>query len=428
MTGSPHGAGDRSAADGKPLLIVAGAVGAGLLLVIVVVIGFVASNRDRGGISGTPVPVPATYSVAATANACDLVDRAVLTKWAAAPRLEPDHTETRNSGRSGTLNCTLFYGNAPGDKFPMNTAALRVRADVVAGSGARTYEHCKRSTADLADTGSEVTSGEFTGIGTQGYWQFEADNFGGIVDAKFVVCVWEGEAAVKVDLALSREKAAPEIGRDELDSVARSQARKVLDGLRTTGASVPPSAAATSTPPSEPAPGNYAMSKAANACDLVDPTVLQRWSSTPDQPPSHRETQPSAHDPGSLTCQVSFKSLAGDGVQWNQAAIDLRVEFTAAGAAPAYDEWKRKDTTTTGSGLDSGDVPGIGARGYWHTAVSDSSSTTGMDYVVGVQDSNVSVRVRIPLLRQHGEPPVHLDEVGAVARNQAQRALDALRK
>ncbi|MFI6217706.1 hypothetical protein ACIBCD_37355 [Nocardia brasiliensis] len=176
-------------------------------------------------------------------------------------------------------------------------------------------------------------------------------------------------------------------------------------------APVRPSAAATTTPPPEPAPGNYAMSKAANACDLVDSSVLHQWSSTPDQPPAHHETQPSAYGPGSLTCQVSYKSPAGDGVHWNQAAIDLRVEFTTAGAAPAYDEWKRKDTGTTGSGLNSGDVPGIGAQGYWHTAVADSSSTTGMDYVVGVQDSNVSVRVRIPILRQHGEPPVHLDEV-----------------
>ncbi|WP_338759602.1 hypothetical protein V7968_30325 [Nocardia vulneris] len=427
MTGSPHGAGDRSGADGTPLLIVAGAVGVGLLLVIGMVIGFVAS-RDGDGVSGTPLPVPATYSAAATTNACDLVDRAVLTKWAAAPLREPDHTETRISGDVGTLDCNLFYGNAPGDKFPMNTAALRVRADVEAGSGARTYEHWKRSTADLADAGSEVTSGEFTGIGTQGYWQFEADNFGGIVDAKYVVCVWDWGVAVKIDIDLSREQAAPVIGRDELDSVARTQARKVLDGLRITVTSATSSAAATTTPPPEPAPGNYAMSKAANACDLVDSTVLHQWSSTPDQPPAHHETQPSAYGPGSLTCQVSYKSPAGDGVHWNQAAIDLRVEFTTAGAAPAYDEWKRKDTGTTGSGLDSGDVPGIGAQGYWHTAVADSSSTTGMDYVVGVQDSNVSVRVRIPILRQHGEPPVHLDEVGAIARNQAQRALDALRK
>jgi hypothetical protein len=100
------------------------------------------------------------------------------------------------------------------------------------GSAARKYDHCRRTTADLADNGSEVTSGEFTGIGTRGYWQFEADNFGGIVDAGYVVCVWDGGVAVQVEIGLSREKDSPVVGRDELDSVARSQARKVLGGLR----------------------------------------------------------------------------------------------------------------------------------------------------------------------------------------------------
>jgi hypothetical protein len=187
------------------------------------------------------------------------------------------------------------------------------------------------------------------------------------------------------------------------------------------------SSTATTTPRAEPEPGIYSMNGIADACDLVDPAPLHKWSSTPDQPPYHHEAPPSAYDTGRLSCQFSYKSLASDDVHWNQAAIDLRVEFTTAGAAPAYNDWKRQDTTT-GSGADSGEITGIGAQGYWHSAVSDSSYTTGMDYVVGVQDSNVSVRVRIPILRQHGEPSVDLDELGTIARNQAQRALDGLRK
>ncbi|MFF3228804.1 hypothetical protein ACFYV7_38830 [Nocardia suismassiliense] len=78
--------------------------------------------------------------------------------------------------------------------------------------------------------------------------------------------------------------------------------------------------------------------------------------------------------------------------------------------------------------MNFGDITGIGTQGYWHTAVSDSSHTTGTDYVVGVQDSNVSVRVRIPILRQHGEPSVNLDELGTIARNQAQQTLNRLKK
>ncbi|MFI6041871.1 hypothetical protein ACIA8C_09565 [Nocardia sp. NPDC051321] len=204
-------------------------------------------------------------------------------------------------------------------------------------------------------------------------------------------------------------------------------------GTRSAAVAAPSSALATQSTTAttsarpEPAPGSYAMNGISDACDLVDPAAVQKWSSTPDKPPAHYENPPSTYDPGSLSCQFSYKSPSSDGVHWNQAAIDLKVEFTAAGAAPAYDGWKRKDTTSS-AGADSGDVTGIGTQGYWHTVVSDSSYTTGMDYVVGVQDSNVSLRVRIPVLRQHGEPPIRLEELATIARNQAAQALDRLQK
>lgn len=168
------------------------------------------------------------------------------------------------------------------------------------------------------------------------------------------------------------------------------------------------------------------MNGIADACDLVDPSPLHKWSSAPDRAPYHHETPPTDDRPGRLSCQFTYKSQSGDGVHWNQAAIDLEVEFTAAGAAPAYDEWKHEDTT--GPGANSGEVTEIGSQGYWHTATSDSSDTTGLDYVVGVQDDNVSLRVRIPVLRQHGEPPVNPDELGVIARNQARQTLDGLKR
>lgn len=221
----------------KPGFIVAGLVGLGvMMLAIGVVIGFVVRDRHSDSVSaGTSTsapPGPVTYSVRAITDACDLVDLTPLTRWASAPRIAPDHEETSSSGDFGTLSCAVHYGNSAGDAFPMNTATVRVRADVMDGSASRKYDHWKRSAADLAADGSVVTSGEFTGIGTRGYWQFEADNFGGIVDAMYVMCVWDGGVAVRVEIDLSREKDAPVVDRDELDSVARSQTRKVLAGLR----------------------------------------------------------------------------------------------------------------------------------------------------------------------------------------------------
>ncbi|MEU1982964.1 hypothetical protein [Nocardia sp. NPDC019395] len=185
-------------------------------------------------------------------------------------------------------------------------------------------------------------------------------------------------------------------------------------------------AQATTTAAPKPAPGIYSMNGVTNACDLVDPTPLHRWSSTPDQPPYHAENPPSTDSGGDMTCQFSYKSLSSDGAHYYQVAIELDVEFTAAGAAPAYDEWKLGDTAAE-PGHASGEVTGIGAQGYEATWVTDQEYYGSMTYVVGVQDSNVSVKVRIPVMRQLGEPQVSLDELGAIARNQAQRTLDRLR-
>ncbi|WP_280435217.1 hypothetical protein [Nocardia carnea] len=202
-----------------------------------------------------------------------------------------------------------------------------------------------------------------------------------------------------------------------------SEPRSAAAAASSSAPAGPPSAATTTTPA---AAGTYSMNGITDACDLVDPTPLHKWSSTPDRAPYHHETPPSDDDPGSLSCQFSYKSQSGDGVHWNQAAIDLQVEFTAAGASPAYDEWKHEDTTAPG--VHSGEVTGIGSQGYWHTATGNTTHTTGLDYVVCVQDDNVSLRVRIPILRQHGESLPSPDELGVIARNQARQALDGLKR
>ncbi|MGW1739679.1 hypothetical protein ACWCPQ_12800 [Nocardia sp. NPDC001965] len=221
------------AARGTSGPIVAVVVGAVVVVVLVigVAIGSVVGGRGDGSVP-TQVPEPAAYSMRTITDACDLVDLEPLAGWASTPLPDPAHEEAPGSGDLGSLHCTVHYSNSPGDEFPMNTAGMRVRAEVVDGSATREYDHCRRTTADLAGNGSEVTSGEFSEIGTRGYWQFEADNFGGIVDARYSMCVWDDAAAVQVQIDISREKASPAVGRDQLDPVARSQVRKVLDALR----------------------------------------------------------------------------------------------------------------------------------------------------------------------------------------------------
>ncbi|MGY1898703.1 hypothetical protein ACW9HR_22460 [Nocardia gipuzkoensis] len=165
-----------------------------------------------------------------------------------------------------------------------------------------------------------------------------------------------------------------------------------------------------------------------NACDLVDPTPLHRWSSTPKEVPQHRERPPNNFDGGNLYCAIRYTSpsTVPDDATVDEAGIGLQAQFTGADAAPAYDRWKQTDTSATGSGRASGEVTGIGTQGYWHTATTDTGN--GMTYIVAAQDSNVSVRIEVAVLRAKGEPPVNREELATIAENQARKALDGLKK
>ncbi|WP_433626343.1 hypothetical protein [Nocardia sp. CA-120079] len=209
----------------------------------------------------------------------------------------------------------------------------------------------------------------------------------------------------------------------------------VVVGKRDSGSAAAPnrsntsasSTAATTTSLREPAPGIYSMSGITNACDLVDPTPLHRWSSTPREAPVHQEFPPNNSDGGNLYCALRYTSpsTVPDDATVDEAGIGLQAQITGADA-PAYDRWKQTDTTATGSGRAWGEVTGIGAQGYWHTASTDTGN--GMTYIVGVQDSNVSVRVEVAVLRAKGERPVNRDELAGIAESQARRALDGLKK
>jgi hypothetical protein len=177
----------------------------------------------------------------------------------------------------------------------------------------------------------------------------------------------------------------------------------------------------TTSAPAPPVDGDYSMNSVSDACQLIDPTLLHKWGSTPSQPLKGWKNEPT-----DLACQVSFKALAADQTHYNEVGINLEAWFSQAGAESAYDDWKGEDTGTTGDGIASGEVTGIGSEGYWHSEAAVGSSYGGGDYVVAVRDGNVSVRVRVTLLRQPGEPAVSWDEVSAMARSQVQRALDRL--
>ncbi|MBF6301611.1 hypothetical protein IU459_29330 [Nocardia amamiensis] len=170
----------------------------------------------------------------------------------------------------------------------------------------------------------------------------------------------------------------------------------------------------------------YSMDAITNACDLVDPTPLTKWSPTPKSTPEHRETRPSVYGSGGLKCDAEYTSATVGEFSMNKAAMSVEAEFTNGAAAPFYDHWKHADVGTPESESASGAVTGIGNQGYWYSEVR-GNLVANMTYVVCVQDGNVSVRVKISLTREKGSPAVRRDELDSIARSQARRTLDGLR-
>ncbi len=176
------------------------------------------------------------------------------------------------------------------------------------------------------------------------------------------------------------------------------------------------------TPPSGPRDqGGYSMNAVTNACDLIDPTLLHRWSSTPAGRPVNRESRPA-----SLSCTVKYSTPSEAGTyQNNNAQIEFTAEFTDGPADAAYDSWKHHDTGTTGAGLASGEVTGIGDQGHWHSEVDEELRM--QRYVVCVEDDNVVARVLIILWMADGEPLAGRADLDEVARSEIRMALDRLR-
>jgi hypothetical protein len=173
-------------------------------------------------------------------------------------------------------------------------------------------------------------------------------------------------------------------------------------------------------------PATYSLNGITNACDLVDPTPLTRWASTPTGTPEHQETRPAASDSGGLKCDVGYANSTTDEYSMNNARMSVEAEFTDGSAPPFYDHWKHADTVTRGAGAVFGAATGIGSQGYWYSAAT-GNLVTDMVYVVCVQDGNVSVRVQISLTREEGSPAVSRDDLDPIASAQVRRALDGLR-
>ncbi|MGW7532113.1 hypothetical protein [Amycolatopsis sp. NPDC054798] len=202
----------------------------------------------------------------------------------------------------------------------------------------------------------------------------------------------------------------------------------VSGGSSTPEAKPTPSPAPSATTPSTTAsptapPGKYSMSGISNACDLLDPKPLAKWSSTPI-PPVRRETQPSGGYGGGLSCSLRYTSTSKtDDVATNEAGIALRAEFASADRPPVYDQWN----TRPSQGWTAGTIAGLGTRNYWRAgAVTEPGPRAS--YIVGVEDSNVTVEIQVAVYRAPGEAPLKMDDLSSIVQAQTRAVLDRLKK
>ncbi|NNH74166.1 hypothetical protein HLB23_30680 [Nocardia uniformis] len=181
------------------------------------------------------------------------------------------------------------------------------------------------------------------------------------------------------------------------------------------------------------AEGKYTMDGVNNACTLITPSAVSKWARNAKGSPKNSETQGNDYSGGKLKCDADYTE-PGPGKYSLDTNADIALEVSFLGPStkyrtpdPDYKSWKERATETTGSGIAFGDVTGIGEEGYWYSKTDGYSSIENLTYTVGARDSNVSVKVTITLRRDE-QSPASKEEVGQVAKEQVQKALDSLPK
>ncbi|QLY31257.1 hypothetical protein H0264_02480 [Nocardia huaxiensis] len=182
--------------------------------------------------------------------------------------------------------------------------------------------------------------------------------------------------------------------------------------------------------------GKYTMANITNGCSAVDISVLTKWASTSKGSPEHKETQPTDYSGGNFDCRAGYEQQSPPdkygSTDTDTADLDLEVDFMSGSSSaynrPTYDMWKQMDVGTTGTGRASGDITGLGEEAYWFSKSEDWTYWSDYEYTVATKDDNVSIKVTISIRRSAQSSSINKDDVATAAKQQVQKALDAVRK
>ncbi|MFC4124185.1 hypothetical protein [Nocardia rhizosphaerae] len=170
--------------------------------------------------------------------------------------------------------------------------------------------------------------------------------------------------------------------------------------------------------------GDYQFVEGTNACDLIDLTVLNQWSTTRETT-THTERGPSEYSGGgSYDCDVRNKESGRTG---SEASLSLEVEFKSSYEDESdYARWKGYDTKTTGKDYDNGPVSGLGSEAYYASRqVTYTTLPNDYDFIVAAHDSNISVKVKLDVSTMGGFDKTTMQ---SICEAQVRKVLAALKK
>jgi hypothetical protein len=158
-----------------------------------------------------------------------------------------------------------------------------------------------------------------------------------------------------------------------------------------------------------------------NACDLVDVTSMQKWARDQDKEPQHSESKSDYYS--SFNCSAAYK-----GNEYDSARISMYASVGGPNTDmhDSYASAEKAAKGQTGTGRETGDVPGLGEDAYYYSFVSESKYSMSVIYELGVVDENLMVTINVSVFLGKADG-VAKSEVRKVCEENAKKVMEGLK-
>lgn len=179
----------------------------------------------------------------------------------------------------------------------------------------------------------------------------------------------------------------------------------------------------------------HPWSHVAEACDLLDQSVITRWVPEGSKPPSQSlSLRPHDTSAADLRCMYWNGYNSNDEPQDSWGTLELRAELADATHNTSFADWKKNwIDDNSAEAVMTGPVPDLGGEAYYshfridHEAFAGLPSSQSIRHVLIAKDGNLAVQVQLDLTLSE-QPHADDQEIAAAVRGQLEKAFAALRK